>query len=200
MPTPHIEEELLERYAMGTLPKESIPEIEEHLLSCSFCQSRLEEADEFLVHFRAAATQMGVRPAPFWNRFWTARKVLAGGAAAVATAALLMLFISGERHDTKLPPAMVLMQSLRGPESHAQIASGRPCLLIFDVPIMLPRADYEIEIVDTAGNEILKAGPNVKETQLTLLVEKLAPGVYWVRVYRRQPVRELVAEYGLQAE
>ena len=199
MPTPHIEENLLERYAMGALPSESIAEMEEHLLSCSFCQGRLVEADEFLIHFRAAATGMDARPEPLWRRFWTARRILAGGSA-VAAAALMLLLISGKHPYTKTPPATVFMQSLRGPESHAQVASGRPCVLIFDVPVLPPRADYEIEIVDTAGNEILDADAIVKETRLTLQVEKLAHGAYWVRVYRRQPARELVAEYGLQAD
>jgi hypothetical protein len=199
MATPHIEEEFLERYVMGTLPRESIAAMEEHLLSCSLCQNRLVEADEFLIHFRAAATQIDLRPAPFWERLWNGRRVLAGGSA-FATAALLLLLVSDDRQYTNTPPAVVLMQSLRGPESRAQVASGRPSLLIFDVPILPSRADYEIEIVDTAGNGILKAGAKVKEAQLTFPIEKLARGAYWVRVYRMQPARELLAEYGLQAE
>ena len=72
MPAPHIEENVLDRYAMGTLPGESIPKVEEHLLDCFFCQSRLVQTDEFLVYFRAAATQLDLRPVPLWQRLLNA--------------------------------------------------------------------------------------------------------------------------------
>jgi hypothetical protein len=47
-PTPHVREDLLDQYAMATLPERSAAEVEEHLLSCSLCQKRLVETDEFL--------------------------------------------------------------------------------------------------------------------------------------------------------
>jgi hypothetical protein len=199
MPTSHIEEDVLGRYAMGVLARESIPEVEEHLLICAFCQGRLVETDEFLICFRAAASEIYARPVPLWKRFPAARRVF-WGVSGVVTAALLLLLISGEPHPAKLPPPVLLLQSLRGPEARAQVASGRPCLLVFDLPIQPARADYDIEIVDAVGKEILEAGAQVKENRLTVQVDKLARGTYWVRVYRRQPARELVAEYGLQAQ
>jgi len=199
MSKPHIEEELLDRYAMGTLPGESIPEVEEHLLVCSFCQSRLVETDAFLVYFRAAATQVDAHPAPFWMRLRSAGRFLWGGSA-VVTAALLLLLFSGWPRHTALQPAIVQMHSLRGPESQAQMSSGRPGRLIFDVSVLPSDTDYAIEIVDTAGSRILEAGASVKDAKLTFLVNELSTGAYWVRVYRTRPARELVAEYGLQAK
>jgi hypothetical protein len=199
MPTPHIEEEVLDRYAVGSLSAESIPEVEEHLLICSFCQGRLAETDEFLIHFRAAASQIDAHPAPFWKRFPVAPRLF-WGSSIVVTAALLLLLVSGRPHHVKPQPAVLLLQSLRGPESRAQMASGRPCILIFDLPVQPAHADYEIEVVDAVGREILDAGAQVKESRLTLLVDKLAAGDYWVRVYRRQPAKELVAEYGLRTK
>jgi hypothetical protein len=154
--------------------------------------------DEFLPHFRAAATQVRVRPAPFWERLQNARGLIWGGSA-VATAAI-MLLVTGEPQYIRPQPAIVQMQSLRGPEAKAQIAWGSPGLLIFDVPIVPGHADYEIEIVGSTGNGILKGDGVVKDDQLTFRVQKLAPAAYWVRVYRRQPARVLVAEYGLQAK
>ena len=65
MPTQHIEDEVLDRYAVGNLPLESIPEVEEHLLVCSQCQGRLTELDDFLIHFRKAASQIDGRPLIF---------------------------------------------------------------------------------------------------------------------------------------
>ena len=199
MPAPHIEENVLDRYAMGTLPGESIPKVEEHLLDCFFCQSRLVQTDEFLVYFRAAATQVDLRPVPLWQRLLNAQRLLWGGSAVVA-AGLMLLMVPGVPEQMKPQPAIVLMQSLRGPEARTEVARGRPSLLIFDVPIVPARTDFEIEIVDTAGNEILKGNGKVKEDHLTFPIGRLAPAAYWVRVYQRQPAKVLVAEYGLEAK
>jgi hypothetical protein len=199
MPTPHIDENVLDRYAMGTLPGAAIPQVEEHLLTCSLCQSRLVETDDFVIHFRAAATQVELQPASFWQRFLSAYRLIWGGSA-VAAAGLMLLLVTGEPRLSKPQPAVVLMQSLRGPEEQAQIAKGSPSLLIFDVPIPATHPSYEVEVVDTAGKQILKGQGIVKDDRLAFPIQKLAPAGYWVRIYQKQPARTLVAEYGLQAK
>lgn len=199
MPTPHIDENVLDRYAMGTLPEAAIPQVEEHLLICSLCQSRLVETDDFLIHFRTAATQVELYTAPFWQRLLTTPRLI-WGSSAVMAAGLALLLITGEPPISKPQPAMVLMQSLRGPEEQAQIAKGRPSLLIFDLPIPATHPAYEVEVVDTAGKQILKGQGIVKEDRLAFLIQKLAPAGYWVRIYQKEPARALVAEYGLQAK
>jgi hypothetical protein len=195
----HIEENLLDQYVMGTLPGELTAEVEEHLLTCSFCQGRLVEADEFLTLFRSAAIPVNPGPVPWWISVLTFRKWYWSGAAA-ALATLLIFLVTGDFHKAKLPPAIVLMQSLRGPEAGAQMASGRPGLLVFDLAVQANHSEYEAEIVDAVGNEVLHIGAEVKDGRYAVLVEGLAPGSYWVRLYRKQGMRELVAEYGLRAE
>jgi hypothetical protein len=61
------------------------------------------------------------------------------------------------------------------------------------------RKDYEVEIVDATGNQILMERADVRDGRLTALV-KVARGAYWVRVYQQQVGRELVAEYSLRAD
>ena len=195
--TPHIEEDLLDQYAMATLPEGSVAEVEEHLLGCSFCQKRLVETDEFLTVFREAATQMDTRPARQPGRFWPSW-IIAWASAAAALAALLVFLILGERQDTKLPPAMLFMQSLRGPGAAAHIVSARPYRLVFDLPVQAT-VDYEVEIVDEVGGGILRIRAEVRNGQLTVPLEKVVRGSYWVRVYRA-PDRQVVAEYGLRAD
>ena len=184
---------------MGTLPEAAIPQVEEHLLTCSLCQSRLVETDDFLTHFRAAATQVELQPAPFWQRFLNAHRLI-WGSSAVAAAGLILLLVTGEPRLSNPQPATVLMQSLRGPEEQAQIAKGSPSLLIFDVPIPATHPSYEVEVVDTAGRQILKGDGIVKDDRLAFPIRKLAAAAYWVRIYQKQPARALVAEYGLQAK
>jgi hypothetical protein len=194
----HIEENLLDQYALGTLPAESIAELEEHLLACSICQSRLVEADQLLLLFREAATLEDAHPTPRWRNAFALRNSFLSGAAAVLSALLIML-ITGDSHRAKLSPAILAMESLRGPEAAAEMAST-PSLLVFDVAAPANPADYEIEIVDAVGNVVLKRGTEVRDGRLAVLVERLARGSYWVRVYRSQPAKELLAEYSLRAK
>jgi hypothetical protein len=59
--------------------------------------------------------------------------------------------------------------------------------------------DYEVEIVDEVGSGILRISAEVRNGQLTVPLEKVVRGSYWVRVYRA-PDRQVVAEYGLRAD
>jgi hypothetical protein len=199
MPMQHIEENLLDQYALGTLSSESIAELEEHLLVCSICQSRLVEADELLLLFREAAPLEDARTTPRWWNALAFRASFLSGAAAVLSALLIML-ITGDSHRAKLSPAILLMESLRGPEAGPVMTSATPSLLVFDAAAPANPADYEIEIVDAVGNQVLKRSAEVRDGRLAALVERLARGSYWVRVYRKQPAKELFAEYRLRAE
>ena len=55
MPAPHIEDNFLDQYAAGTLPPARLEGVEEHLLQCPDCQSRLDASDKFAILFRTAA-------------------------------------------------------------------------------------------------------------------------------------------------
>ena len=196
MPTPHIEEDLLDQYAIGTLPEDSVAGLEEHLLVCQFCQRRLLETDEVVTLFRVAATQMGPRT-PRESKSSSIR--ILSWACATAVVALLVFLTPRERPNTELP-ATLLMQSLRGPEARAHMASGKPYVLVFDLAVPATQVDYEIAMVDALGNEILRTSGIVRDGRLSVFVEKLERGSYWVRVYRKRVGRELVAEYGLRAD
>ena len=50
----HMSEELLERYAMEKMPDWESAPVEEHLLICQFCRTRLEKVDEFVALMEAA--------------------------------------------------------------------------------------------------------------------------------------------------
>ena len=51
----HIPEDALEKYALGQLPDPDCTPLDEHLLICPTCQSRLEELDEYVKVMKAAA-------------------------------------------------------------------------------------------------------------------------------------------------
>ena len=196
MPAPHINDDLLDQYALGTLPEERLAYVEEHLLVCEVCQSRLEVSDEFAMLFQAAAVQPDARPQRSWLAFWQHPAAIWSAAAAMLAILLLM---AGPLHRPPMAPATVLMQSLRGPDAPAQIAGGRSALLIFDI---LPAAGgngYEARIVNPVGVEILAPRVSSKDGHLAVLVDRLPPGSYWVRVSRTGS-SEPIAEYGLRAK
>ena len=203
MPIPHIEENVLDQYALGTLSTESIAAVEEHLLVCSFCQSRLVEADELSLLFREAAILEDASANRRWLSAFTFRTSFWPGVAA-ATALLILLITGDYYHGSKVQPAVLLLQSLRGPEDGAKMASARPYLLVldaaFDAAVQANRPDYDIEIVNAVGDKVLKKSAEVRDGHLAVLVEGLARGSYWVRVYHKRTGPELLAEYGLRAE
>ena len=121
MSAPHIDDDVLDRYASESLRPELLAATEEHLLTCSDCQTRLIAVDEFIGLFRAAATQTDARPQPLRQRLFHARWI---GAAAVVAAVFSLVFI--ELPKPSIIPATVFMHSLRGPEAVVPITAGKP--------------------------------------------------------------------------
>jgi hypothetical protein len=191
---PHIDDDVLDRYASGSVRPELLAAIEEHLLTCPDCQTRLIAVDEFIGLFRAAATQPDARPQPFWRRLFNARWI---GAVAVVAAVLSLIFVEFPR--PRLMPATVFMQSLRGPEAVATITAGNPVRLVFDFTPAGDARDYEVRVVNLLGTQVLAIPLESNNGQLSVLIRKLGVGSYWARIYRRAN-SELIAEYGLRAE
>jgi len=198
MPAPqHIEDEILDRYASGSLQGDLRAAVEEHWLACPRCQSRLVEADEFVALFRAAATQADARPQSIWSRLLAVRPLGWTGAAAVVASVLLL--VSTEFRKSPVPVATVAMQAARGPEAAPAIAAGKPARLVFDLVPDGTARDYQIQIVNPLGAEVLSSPAQSNGGRLSLLVRKLEPGSYWVRIHRGAN-HELLAEYGLRVE
>ena len=197
MPVPHIDDETLDQYALGSLPENQLAEVEEHLLTCESCQSRLGESDEFIGLFRVAATHPEARSQPFWRVLFSPRVLVPATGAAVLSAGLVLVAV--EQRKSPGPPATVLMQAFRGPDSPTAIPARKPAVLVFDLTPAGPAGDYQAEVVNLVGKRILTAALELRDSKLGLTVQKLDPGSYWVRIYRKSH-GELIAEYGLRAE
>ena len=65
----HTPEEMLETYSRGRLSDEDCAPLEEHLLMCPICQSRLEQMDEYTRVVKAAARKLVHVPAICVRRF-----------------------------------------------------------------------------------------------------------------------------------
>jgi hypothetical protein len=190
----HIDDDFLDRYASESLRPELLAATEEHLLTCSDCQTRLIAVDEFIGLFRAAATQPDARPQPLRQRLFHARWI---GAAAVVAAVFSLVFI--EFPKPAIIPATVFMHSLRGPEAVVPITAGKPVRLIFDLTPAGDIRDYEVQIVNLLGTQVLASPVEFNHGQVSVLLQKLGAGSYWARIYQRGN-SEPIAEYGLRAE
>lgn len=192
----HIEENLLEQYAMGGLPEPPRAAVDEHLLSCPDCQSRLVQLDAFLAAFRPAVLQMQKQPVAARQQFRRFPRVAWVGSAAALAACLLLLILRPGIRPTA--PAVIQMQALRGPESAVRLTAGQSAVLVFEVSGQARPVKYEIEIVDRSGKAISTFEAEAKGETLSVPVRKLESGSYWVRVYRDQPEKRLFEEYALR--
>jgi anti-sigma factor RsiW len=57
-PDCHFDEEECERYSMGTLSDKEAARIEEHLLICEACRSRVAESGTYVAAMRRAAAKV----------------------------------------------------------------------------------------------------------------------------------------------
>lgn len=191
----HIEESLLEQYAMDVLPEQLRAGLDEHLLGCQDCQSRLVQLDTFLNAFRPAVRQMRQQPVATRRIRLFPRLVWLAPVAALTASLVFLVLRPGVPAVT---PAFVQMRALRGPETAARLTAGQPAVLVFDIAGRDRGAKYEVEVVDPLGKTVWTVACESKEERLSVPVRKLEPGSYWVRVYRNQPERSLLEEYALR--
>jgi hypothetical protein len=194
----HIQEDLLDRYASGSLSTDLVPALEEHLLECAGCQSRLRDADEFAGLFTAATSGIEFHPAPWWQRVLPIRIEPIW----VAALAMVVLAVPTVRHWNRAgqsPEAEILMESLRGPAETARIPAGKPARLIFDLASGSGSGNCTLRILDTNGAAIQETRTTPAGTRPAASIARLAPGDYWARLYCGTGA-ELTAEYSLNAK
>ncbi len=61
----HPAEEQLEKYALGSLAGSALARMEEHLIICASCRSRVRSLDEFTTVVRRAAIELATSPLDF---------------------------------------------------------------------------------------------------------------------------------------
>ena len=191
----HIQEDMLDRYALGGFSSEQLPAIEEHLLICAACQSRLCEADEFINLFTQAASQIEFLPAPWWKRVLHSRFEPVW----IAALAIVVLAVPAVRtwnRSGQSPEPEVFLQSLRAPGENAHIAAGKPARLVFDLPSTT--GNCKLRILDTNGAAVQETRTSPAGTRPAASIGGMARGDYWARLYCGSG-DELTAEYGLNA-
>ena len=193
----HIEDDLLEQYALGRLEEPRTTAIEEHLLLCEYCRDRLEEMDSYVVTMGDALHQSepaggqiqgSSHPGGGLSPLWA----ITAAAAAVLGVAYLAPF-----RQAIIEPIPVHLRSTRGVTSDVSVAvAGAPLELRLDVTGLPDAAAYRVQIVDTAGQVTFTATPRSDSRAVFVNVPPLPAGTYWVRL--SDPQGDLVREYALQ--
>lgn len=188
---PHLDDRQIDAYSTGLLAEPLLAEAEEHLLACAECQQRLVQTDEFVALFRQAVQEPAAARAGRRSWWPFGRTAAWAGAAAVVVLAVVIPLQVREG-----PPATILLQSLRGPESTVQTSSHQPLRLVFDVPA----SDAgRVQIVDLAGKQVAETVAEDASGAAVAKVEGLPQGSYWVRLYARSNPADLLSEYALKA-
>ena len=98
----HLTEDALEVYSLGRLSsEEDIAVVEEHILVCGYCQTRLEKMDGFVEAAVAGAKAVAAKPEPNKSRNYLPIAIAAGAA--------LMVFIPGLLEQNTEPASIDLV-------------------------------------------------------------------------------------------
>jgi anti-sigma factor RsiW len=189
----HIPEETLEQYCMGRLSESESEPVEEHLLLCNQCQDALTETEQFISAVRAATEQLGLQPArqPWWNRLWGSVTSLPKPVWAIAACALALFVVIPNRGPS---PAVVELQTMRGPETAVQAPANTFLSLRLSLSGIDASGPLELRVADASGQVIRQAAVQTTDGQTVAGVDGLSPGAYWARLYSDG---KMVREYAL---
>jgi hypothetical protein len=183
-----LEDLLFRRLAGGQLEA-----VEEHLLFCPACQSRVSEEERFVRDFRAAAgrSRPGVLRSPPVR--WTAYSAIA--------ASLVLGFWM-----FRAPPAnfeetgdlarvhLTLTRSV-SPEQAAAVSARRPFSLVIDLEQLPSFERYAVEVATAQGSVRFRREAVPAQGVIEVEAGEMEAGLYWVRLHGDG---KLVREYGLR--
>ena len=208
----HPTEDLLEEYGFRRVREPALARLEEHLLVCATCQSRLEELDEYaalmksaLAGFEQSHKAHAADPRSWLTQFTRHWFTLPGlPQAGAILAGVLLLAVAGAAISWRAKPvletATVQLIAFRGGESGFSSApSGRPLDLTVDGASLPAAPGYTLELVSQTGRTIWTGEARFAGAKLSAHVGSgPGPGVYWVRLYSSQKV--LLREYGMRLQ
>lgn len=189
-------EQELDDYIFNRLEGAALESVEEHLLVCARCQSRVEAEMRFVRDFRAAAAARAKgQPGRAWR--WAG---VAGGLAASVMLGVWLLGGLPLAPGGPEQPVLVSLNVARGLPLHdaAVAPAGKPVRLAARLDELPALPGYDVEVAGASGNLILRrhVAPAGGEIELAI-GESLKAGVYWVRIHGSGA---LLREFALRVE
>jgi hypothetical protein len=194
----HLNDNVLERYAMRGLSEAEAEVVEDHLCLCLQCQDRLDATAAFIDGLRAALTKSPARDSG-WKRLLTWVQEgwgLPMWAGMGAAAAGLIIMTAVATRPVKLgAPTMVTLEATRG-ASTAVHGTGP-----FDFELFMPEPaqSYRVELLDGDGQKRWEGSVPGKDGKLHVIVNrKIAVGQYYLHV--TEPKTGLQHDYAVRVE
>lgn len=203
----HVQEDLLELYAMKRLQAEEVDRIDDHLFVCEDCRCRLVETERYISGFRLAARKLNAengqqRLSP-WEWLWGSLSPRSGLAALAACASLAIVLAIGNQDRRPIQYLDVTLQATRGIESTLAAASGRVRYRLHLDATGIQIADRAIvTVANGTGVEITREyGNRIKEREVVAALGlELKPGSYFVRLASEVDPARTLREYNLEVE
>lgn len=180
----HLSEDALEAYSLNRISSEDdLAAVEEHLLVCPHCETRLTKLDQFHEAAKTAASKVQAEPEAPRNR---------GRIGWVIAAGLAGIFFLPPALRQLQPPTEIELHAVRN-ETTAEAPGGRPLRLKLDLA-GLPADAYVWEMVSPEGVVIAsgKAGAE------PIAVRPLELGRYFIRIKKANGA-DAVREFSLLA-
>jgi len=183
----HPSDDALELYSLGRLAESAAGVLEEHLLGCEQCQRRTRESDEYVAAMRRALVEVQAESARKARQGLLARilslpKPVWVGA---VTAALILAVVLPSRRTAE-PPYRMQLTAYRGEAAlrPKPAPAGRKILLEVDVTGLPESHAYLLEVVDSTGGVLRRENRSPASATLTIQLDPLAAGRYWIRIYQ----------------
>lgn len=200
----HVRDEFLEAYVFHRLQAEDVDQVEDHLLICEHCQTRLDQTREFIEATRTAAARIrreeaaGERPQSWWAVLAVRKPAwVVAGIAVLALAASLPLFRSANPTEQEVS----LLTTRGAGEATVEGRSNLRLTLRLGLQGVDEQAEYHVALVDSSGKLVWKSGPVRSETREEVRVridQSLGSGAYWVRLQGDATGQSVLREYPLQ--
>lgn len=196
----HPEEDYLERYVMKTCSEPEMEAIEEHLLVCEQCQTRLHCAEEWVALMKSALPlgpkRSRVPRWPFKFDYVLTRPFALAGCAAIVVLLCAAPFVMRESPQED---QLVALSATRGAEEQgaALAKSGNHLILAPDVTGLV--GPLVLEVVDSSGTVVFTRALATADPRVRL-EHRLKPGQYWVRINSAEADSPNLRESSLRVE
>jgi hypothetical protein len=205
----HPSEDVLERFLFRNSSREETEVIEDHIVGCGDCITRLEDLEDYAAVFRAASYELSQearlgaeRRAKRRERWFTPEKF--AWASAAASLFIAISFVPGyiSRQNAAIP-IQVSVSAWRGVDI-ASVATGHPLNLRLN-STDLPAGAVVVQLVDSEGTEIWHGPASIRDESVMVSLPALnRHGNYFVRLYSAasgtQTFGDLLREFGLRAK
>ena len=198
---PHASDDQLELYSLDRLSDTDLIQVEEHLMVCSGCRDRLEDASAFALAMRKVLKEHPVAFEKPDEENWFSRLLsgwktpslaFAGAMAAVVLSVGLYTYTQGHSGAgmTTAPVAYLQLTAMRGelPSVH-----GAKAVQLRFSEAVESGGPYKVSLVADDGSAVwngVTQGPNVR------LDRSLPKGTYFARLFG--PSGQLLHEYGFR--